>query len=371
MMWLPFWGARTVLRGLALAWCSLWMAFLVAIVGSLPGAPTEVRAIAKRILSEFAAANTTAAAPTPNGGSGSSVVQLPSSPGAGAGALTIPAHVISPGAIAWCATPGPLVEELSGATKVCGSGNAPSSSIEAVGLFLDASGELVSAQGKAAGQRIATATEIVDQGDDPAIPASVRADAADLVAEGDGSDIAVLDEVGEGTDVVVFISGTAEVTVDLYKGNDAAAVAKTAGMGASIAAGYLTSEYLCAALFASVVLDEGPAEIVCGFAILATSFASAYAAQGATSCLLDQRTCSPPAPPPVGRYDCTAPCSGSSPAATPPPGQENTVCLAGGNTCPAPAPLPVGRYDCTAPCSSSPSGATGPSDLLDEAFGDG
>ena len=328
MMWFPFWGARTVARGLALAWCSLWMAFLLAIVGSLPGAPPALRATAKRILSEFSGANTSAAAPAPNSGSGSSVLQL-SSPGAGAGALTIPAHVISPGAIAWCATPGPLVEELSGATKVCGSGNSPSSSVEAVGLFLDASGELVSAQGKAADQRIATATEIVDQGDDPAIPASVRADAADLVAGGDGSDVAVLDEVGEGTDVVVFVSGTAEVAVDLYEGNNTAAVSKAAGMGASITAGYLTSEYLCAALFASVVLDEGPAEVICGFAILATSVASAYVAQTTTNCLLDQSTCS------------------------------------------APAPLPVERYDCTAPCSGSHGEATGPSDLLNEAFGDG
>ena len=91
----------------------------------------------------------------------------------------------------------------------CGTGAAPGTSIDGVLGYLDDSGTLVSDEGSAADDHLATAQAIVDDPDAAEnIPGPVNSEAATLVGEGDGSYVAVLSKIGNGATAlsVVFVA---------------------------------------------------------------------------------------------------------------------------------------------------------------------
>lgn len=340
-------------RAVVMLWIALWMAFVLAVLAQMPGAPPYLKTMSEQILSRLGDLQSVGNPSTPSGGPshGRGAVSVGTLSSAGSPGSGFPSSTIAPGAICIPATQ--FVTLMSGETQGCfnqsqppcsgrdyspttapieaappsgtiidgtipwdplaGSteGNTPSQ-ISGVAQWVSRGDFLVSSASESATGELATAQSIY-QADPGTLPDGVWDDAKDLVDSGDGGAIGTLVAVGPAAAVVGFA----------FLAADACEGLKTAGLNGAIGAvaAYDTQETISVVAsdeeVCALLVETGLGAIVCGVVVglvaLGTSLvvqdciangchgvASAVAALSgdeSASVLLPQRS-------------CTFPCSG-------------------------------------------------------------
>ncbi len=358
---------------------ALWLAFILAIVASLPGTPPQLRSDIEHILSGLPGAGVPSGPSPATAGSGSqpqtgTAGSLPQPSGGNSGPYT--SKSINPGTIPWCASVSPFVELFVRASSLCWTAQSPSpteTEIAGVVQFIDPAGSLVSDEGAAGSYTLATAAKIAGEPQSKSgVSDLVYYEAEDLVAQGKGSWVAQLVKIGKvGTGIsIVFVAyqGYEDASQGNYVG--------TASVATGYVAGYVAVDLAVDAAICGVGVLTGPGDIViCG----AVFFLADTAASTAVTCALQPTSCptaSSASALESPTLDCTFPCSSSS-SSPPIPSiiavnAPFTNCLlSGASGCiisnPSGPPGYLPKYDCTFPCSSS--GSTSVDPFLNAALG--